>query len=167
MKLVTNITINYRPVSLLPQFSKTLEKLYSKKLCNFINKHKLLTDSQYRFKTNQSTSLALTELTEETTNSIDKKKFAVGAFIDLKKAFNTTDHELLIRKLEKYGMWRVALNWLRSYLRDRYQFVKMGEHKSECLNIVCGVPQGSLFGPLLFNMYIHDACKVSAIFVIC
>lgn len=154
---------NYRPVSLLPQFSKILEKIFNDRLEHFIDKHKLITESQYGFRTNRSTSMAVTELIEEITNSIDQKKYAVGVFIDLKKAFDTINHDILISKLERYGIRGVVLNWIRSYLKNRQQFVKMGEHKSECLDIVCGVPQGSVLGPKLFIMYINDICKVSEI----
>ena len=96
---------NYRPISLLPQFSKILEKLFNDRLCKFIDKYKLLTDSQYGFRTNRSTALALTELTEEITNATDNRKFAIGTFIDLKKAFDTINHNILITKLEQYGIW--------------------------------------------------------------
>ncbi len=89
---------NYRPVSLLPQFSKILEKLFNNRLDKFIDKHKLLTDSQYGFRAHRSTSLALLELIEEITNSIEQKKHAVGIFIDLSKAFDTINHDILIKK---------------------------------------------------------------------
>ena len=89
---------------LLPQFSKKLEELFNYRLEKFIDKHKSLTDSQYGFRTNRSTSLALAELIEEVTNSMDKIKFAVGVFIDLKKTFDTINHEILINKLEHYGI---------------------------------------------------------------
>ena len=152
---------NYRPISLLPQFSEILEKLFNDRLCKFIDKYKLLTDSQYGFRTNRSTALALTELTEEITNATDNKKFVIGTFIDLKKAFDTINHNILITKLEQYGIRGVVLNWVRSYLERRQQFVMMDGSKSECLDIVCGVPQGSVLGPMLFNMYINDICNVS------
>ena len=127
----------------------------------FIDKYKLLTDSQYGFRSNLSTALALTELTEEITNATDNKKFAIGTFIDLKKAFDTINHNILITKLEQYGIRGVVLNWVRSYLERRQQFVMMDGFKSECLDIVCGVPQVSVLGPMLFNMYINDICNVS------
>uniref|UniRef100_A0A3Q3EXG8 Reverse transcriptase domain-containing protein n=1 Tax=Labrus bergylta TaxID=56723 RepID=A0A3Q3EXG8_9LABR len=154
---------NYRPVSLLPQFSKILKKLFADRLNKFINKHNLLTDSQYGFRPNRSTSLAVIELIEKITNSLDQKNYAAGVFIDLKKAFDTINHDRLINKLERYGIRGVVLNWLRSYLHNRQQFVKLGEYTSSCLDIACGVPQGSVLGPIIFILYINDICKTSNI----
>ena len=154
---------NYRPVSLLPQFSKLLEKLFDKRLQKFIDKCDILTDSQYGFRSNRSTSLALIELLEEICTAIDNKKITVGVFIDLKKAFDTLDHELLLKKLEHYGVRGVALKWLTSYLYKRKQFVQIGNTCSDLRDITCGVPQGSVLGPKLFIMYINDICNVSDI----
>ena len=99
---------------------------------------------------NRSTSLALIDLIEEITNSTYKKKYGVGVFIDLKKAFDTINHDR-----------GIVLKWLSSYLKDRQQFVKLGDYTSKCLDIACGVPQGSVLGPKLFILYINDICKVS------
>ena len=112
---------NYRPVSLLPQFSKILEKLFGIRLDSFIDRYNLLSSNQYGFRRNMSTSLALMELTEEITTALDDEKVTVGVFIDLKKAFDTINHNLLLKKLAHYGVRGVANNWLASYLSNRKQ----------------------------------------------
>lgn len=157
-----NLFTNYRPVSLLSQFSKILEKIFVARLDSFIDKHMLLMESQYGFRTNRSTTMALMEL-EKLTSAIDEKKYAVGLFIDLKKAFDTIDHDILLQKLERYGIRGVGLTWLKSYIENRQQFVQMGVTKSTLADIKCGVPQGSILGPKLFILYINDICSVSNI----
>ena len=138
---------NYRPASLLPQFSKVLEKLFCSRFTKFIERNEILSDNQYGFRSKHSTSLALIDLVEELTNSIDNKSIAIGIFIDLKKAFDTIDHDLLLKKLEHYGIRGVAHNWLSSYISNRKQFVSYNDTVSNMLKITCGVPQGSILGP--------------------
>ena len=152
---------NYRPVSLLPQFSKILEKLFNKRLDSFISRFDILSKCQYGFRSNRSTSMALIELLEKLTNSLDDKKVTVGVFIDLKKAFDTIAHKLLLRKLEFYGVRGLALNWVESYLQNRKQYIYMNGTRSDLLQIKCGVPQGSILGPKFFILYINDICNVS------
>ena len=99
---------NYRPVSLLPQFSKILEKLFARQMDNFIDKNQILSEHQYGFRANRTTTHAVTEMTEEITKAFENDEYSVGIFIDLQKAFDTIDYSILLRKLEKYGFRGVA-----------------------------------------------------------
>lgn len=152
---------NYRPISLLPQFSKILEKLFIHRLDHFIETQNLLSEHQYGFRSNRSTTMAVMELTEKILSAIDKREYTVGVFMDLQKAFDTIDHNLLMTKLERYGIRGIAYTWLKNYLDNRKQYVQLNDEKSDLLRITCGVPQGSVLGPKLFIMYINDICNVS------
>ena len=110
-----------------------------------------------------STSLALLELTEEITSALDHKKCTIGVFIDLKNTFDTIDHDILLTKLNHYGIRGVANNWLTSYLYNRQQYVNINDQESDMVNVVCGVPQGSIIGPKLFILYISDICNTSSL----
>ena len=112
---------------------------------------------------NRYISLALLEMTEERTNAIDNKKASIGVVIDLKTAFDTVNHNLLIKKLQMNGIRCILLKFLVSYLTKRTQSVYINDVKSDILEIVCGVPQGSILEPKLFFMYINDLCNVSSI----
>lgn len=147
---------NYRPISLLPVFSKVLEKVIHKRLYSFLSRNKILYKSQYGFRLNHSTINAVTELTYDTLQSLEEKYSSLAVFLDLSKAFDTIDHSILLKKLEHYGVRGNALEWFRSYLVQRKQFVSFRGHSSKILTMPCGVPQGSVLGPLLFIIYSND-----------
>ena len=126
---------NYRPVSLLPQFSKILEKIYYSRLDKFISKHYILSNSQFGFKQYMSIILALLQFVEEISSSIDKKNKTIGAFIDLKKAFDTIDHDILFKKLDRYGVRGISNNWVKSYLTGRKKYANIDIATSGMLQI--------------------------------
>ncbi len=117
---------NYRPVSILPQLSKIMEKLFNNRMDAFLEKHKLLSESQYGFRVNRSTSQAIMESIEEITDAIDNKKHAIGVFINLKKAFDTMNHNKLFNKLGKYGIRGLVLDWVKSFFERTATFCKVG-----------------------------------------
>ena len=120
-----------------------------KRLKSFIDKYDILSKSQYGFRENCSTQHALIDIVNKIQLNFDKKLYSCGTFIDLKKAFNTVDHEILLYKLEHYGIRGIASSWICSYL-DRRQTVQVGPYISKTEVSSCGVPQGSVLGPLLF-----------------
>ena len=115
-----------------------------------MEQNKILNNSQYGFRKNRSPYLALLEINEEITNAFDNKKASIGVFIDLKKAFDTVNHNLLIKNLEINGIRSIVFKWLVSYLTKKTQSVYIDDAKSDLLEVVCGVPQGSILGPTFF-----------------
>ena len=152
---------NFRPISLLPCISKIIEKCVFKQIFEYFEENKLLYSSQYGYRKNHSTETACLELIDKLYKQLDDNQSPFCVFIDLSKAFDTINHNILIAKLKYYGFDQSALSWLKSYLADRKQFVEVDGYKSETNFIKTGVPQGSTLGPLLFIIYMNDINSVS------
>ena len=146
---------NYEPISVLPCFSKILEKLVYKRIVKFREKQNILSESQYGFRKERSTNPAILELVTKISKAIDDNEFTMGVFLDLSKAFDTVDHVILLQKLEHYGIRGVALDWFKNYLTGRTQFLKYKTTNSNSLSIKCGVPQGSVLRASIISI-IHQ-----------
>ena len=147
---------NYRPISLLSNISKIVEKLMHKCLYQFLDNYNIFHDLQFGFRYCHSTEHALISITEKIREACDSGKFTCGVFVNLKKAFDTVNHTILLKKLQHFGIRGVANNWFSSYLKSRKQFVTIESIKSNEEIISYGVPQGSVLGPLLFTIFIND-----------
>ena len=147
---------NYRPISLLPCISKIYEKIIHSRLTGYMSTIGIPSNNQYGFRKNSSTFMAIANFLNDLTTSIDKKFSSIGVFIDLSKAFDTVDHVILLKKLYLYGVRGIQYDLMKSYLSDRQQYVIFNNVASDKIPVTCGIPQGSILGPLLFLIYIDD-----------
>ena len=147
---------NYRPISLLSAFSKIFEKVMYARMYDFLSHNSILNENQFGFRRGRSCEQALLTAQNEILKSLSNKQISLLLLIDFSKAFDMVDHEILLNKLNNYGIRGIANDWFKSYLSDRTQYVTINGRKSSNRDMLYGVPQGSILGPLLFIIYIND-----------
>ena len=148
-------------ISLLSSLSKIIEKYVFDQLYSYFETNKLFFSSQYGYRKHHSTDYACVELVDKIMHDLDEGETPICFFLDLSKAFDTLDHDILLAKLKYYGIDDNAIKWFRSYLSNRSQYVEIDDTRSGIKNIRTAVPQGSILGPLLFIIYVNDINKAS------
>ena len=157
----SELCCNWRPISITSCTSKLIEKLVKKRLLSYLTKNNILTNFQFGYRSQHSTTHAILNISDNILSNFDKKKHTVSIFLDLSKGFDCVDHKILLKKLSNYGVRGVALRFFESYLTDRKQQTLINGVLSDFLPILCGVPQGSVLGPILFLIYTNDLGNAS------
>ena len=146
---------NYRPISTLPVLAKIFERMVKERLTSYFESVNVLSTCQFGFRTGFNTDDAVLQFLNEVYTSLDSRNSVLAVYLDLSKAFDTLQPDILIAKLDHYGVRGKALDWLKSYITDRKQFTTVNGTSSETMHIYSGVPQGSVLGPLLLLVYIR------------
>uniref|UniRef100_A0AAQ5ZSU8 Reverse transcriptase domain-containing protein n=1 Tax=Amphiprion ocellaris TaxID=80972 RepID=A0AAQ5ZSU8_AMPOC len=149
-----DVLVNYRPISNLPFLSKILERTVANQLCEHLQRNSLFEELQSGFRVHHSTETALVKVTNDLLIASDNGLVSILILLDLSAAFDTIDHKFLLQRLEhSIGIKGTALDWFKSYLSDRFQFVHVNNDSSEHSRVNHGVPQGSVLGPILSILY--------------